>query len=304
MALSAWQRSIVNENGDVIPSATVQVIDDATGLNATIFSDSSGTSLSNPFTTTVNGFAQFYANAGTYRIVASDSGTGFSETWQDQRLGDAQARDVGTASNQLPTSGVLSTAVTGTAAFSSDTYTFSPSGTGFRTLEAGMYISFRLPSGSANTTTTPDIGYDGTTYTIKWINGSALEADDLNETYNKQPILFYFDGTDMLLASDIRGATWEKKANGVLEMGFTDSYTGNGSDLQSTQSVSFPKNLSTTSNFTASVNTSDTTGAGGVHQRDEYVEPFSVSTFRYRVRMSGSTSDTLTTTCYIRGRWY
>jgi len=109
MALSAWQATIVNESGDVIPSAQIQVIDDATGLNADIFANSGGTPAANPFTATAGGFAQFYANAGTYRVIASDSGTGFSETWEDQRLGDAQARDTGTGADQVPTNGDLPT---------------------------------------------------------------------------------------------------------------------------------------------------------------------------------------------------
>jgi hypothetical protein len=128
----------------------------------------------------------------------------------------------GTLADQVSTNDNLSAAIAGTATFSGDVYTFSPSGTGFRSLQAGMYLSFRLPSGSSNTTTTPDIDYNGTTYTVKWIDGSALEADDLNETYNKHPILFYFDGTDMLIASDISGDStnnsWLKTTSGEMTL--------------------------------------------------------------------------------------
>ena len=128
----------------------------------------------------------------------------------------------GALADQLPTNTNLSAAVCGTASFSSDVYTFTPSGSGFRPLQAGMYLSFKLPSGSANTTTTPDINYNGATYVIKWIDGSALVADDLDETYNKQPILFYFDGTDMLIASDISGEStnnsWLKTAGGEMTL--------------------------------------------------------------------------------------
>lgn len=218
MALSAWQATIVNESGDVIPSASIEVIDKGTGLAATIYSNSGGASLGNPFPANAGGFGRFYANAGTYNITASDSGSGFSETWNDVRLGDAQAKDTGTGSSQVPTNANLSAAVCGTASFSGDVYTFTPVGAGFRPLQAGMYLSFKLPSGSANTTTTPDINYNGATFVIKWIDGSALAASDLTETYNKQPILFYFDGTDMLIASDISGSNtngeWTKYISG------------------------------------------------------------------------------------------
>lgn len=227
MALPIFQATIVNSSGDIIQSPVITVVDEKTGSAADLYQDRNGTTplgSGGVFSGTTQGFAQFYAAAGVYRVTAEQASSGFSQTWRyvslldtDQALSDA---DIGTASDKLPKNANLSTSVTGTATFSSDTYAFSPSGTGFRTLEAGMYISFKLPSGSANTTTTPDIDYDGTTYTIKWIDGSALETDDLNETYNKQPILFYFDGTDMLIASDISGSNadgeWLKESNGNL----------------------------------------------------------------------------------------
>lgn len=107
MALSAWQATIVNEFGDVIPSASVQVIDKDTGLASDIYSTAGGASLGNPFLADTNGFAQFYTNAGTYRIIASDAGSGFSETWEDQRLGDTQARDTGTSDGEVPTADLI-----------------------------------------------------------------------------------------------------------------------------------------------------------------------------------------------------
>lgn len=207
--------------------------------------------------------------------------------------------------SQAETSNLLeSHAELGTATFSSDVYTFTPVSGVFNTLTAGMMVSFSLPASSSNTTTTPSINYNGTSYTMKYIDGSAFAVGDLDDTYNKQNLLWKYDGTDFLLASDIRGATWEKKVNGILVMVFTDSYTGNGSDLQATQTVAFPKSLSTTSNFSANINTSDTTGASGVHQRDEFTTASNTTTLQYRVRMSSTTSDTLTTTCHVRGRWY
>jgi len=130
----------------------------------------------------------------------------------------AQEVVIGAGATEIPSNANLSAAVCGTSSFSGDVYTFTPAGTGFRPLQAGMYLSFKLPSGSANTTTTPDINYNGATFVIKWIDGSALAASDLTETYNKQPILFYFDGTDMLIASDISGSNtngeWTKYISG------------------------------------------------------------------------------------------
>jgi hypothetical protein len=85
MTLPNWQATIVEANGDVVPSAEVEVILEATGLPATIFSDRAGsTPLTNPFFTGPDGFAQFYAAAGEYRITAT--GSGGTRTWRYEVL--------------------------------------------------------------------------------------------------------------------------------------------------------------------------------------------------------------------------
>jgi len=148
-----------------------------------------------------------------------NTGTAAGEVPTNADLGTVAYLDIGTGPGQVPRNDDLSTSIVGTATFSGDVYTFSPSGTWFRQLQAGMYLSFRLPGGSSNTTTTPVINYNGAIYAIKWINGSALEANDLSQAYNKQPILFYFDGTDMLIASNISGSNangdWTKWVDGT-----------------------------------------------------------------------------------------
>ena len=83
MAFPSWQATIQNDNGDIIPSADMSILLESTGLDATIFSDRLGTTpISVPRTADVNGFFQFYAAPGEYRITASDSGSGFSQTWR------------------------------------------------------------------------------------------------------------------------------------------------------------------------------------------------------------------------------
>lgn len=122
MALSAWQATIVNESGDVIPSASIEVINEATGLTATIYANAGGGSLGNPFSAGSNGFARFYADAGSYTITARDAGSGFSEEWNNVRLGNAQGYDVGSGTGQIPRNedlpnfGTAAEANTGTAA--------------------------------------------------------------------------------------------------------------------------------------------------------------------------------------------
>lgn len=207
--------------------------------------------LNNNFTNTAHA-ASYEVGSGAGQIPRNDDLPTF---------GTAAEVDTGTGAADVPTNANLSASIAGAATFSGDVYTFSPSGTGFRPLQAGMYLSFRLPSGSANTTATPDISYNGSTYVIKWIDGSALVANDLEQTYNKQPILFYFDGTDMLIASNIGGISgsvfWYKEANGKMEMNGLDSLTTGSSALNlfgtsagtvysGDTTITFPKTFSAT----------------------------------------------------------
>lgn len=102
MTNSIWQATIQNDAGDVIPGAEITVVDENTGLNATIYSSRGGAALANPFFADSNGFAQFYAASGTYRVTAENTGTGETQTWRYIDLGDAASRDVGTATGQIP----------------------------------------------------------------------------------------------------------------------------------------------------------------------------------------------------------
>lgn len=100
MTLSVYQASIVNDAGDILPGAEVEVILESTGLPATIYSTRGGAALSNPMFADANGFAQFYADAGEYRISAT-SGV-FSQVWRYVRLGDGGSNDTGTNFDQIP----------------------------------------------------------------------------------------------------------------------------------------------------------------------------------------------------------
>ena len=92
MTLSAWQATVQDGNGNVVPSAEVTVLVESTGLPATIYSTRAGAALANPFLADVNGFAQFYANKGEYRVTAV-AGV-FSNIFRYVRIGDAGGYDV------------------------------------------------------------------------------------------------------------------------------------------------------------------------------------------------------------------
>ena len=109
MALPIWQRTITDNQGNVIPGAEVEVVNEATGLAADIFSNRAGTTpRTNPFFTGADGFAQFFVAPGEYRITAT--GPTGSITWRFNVLtGDAALRNVGTGAFQVPTNGDLGT---------------------------------------------------------------------------------------------------------------------------------------------------------------------------------------------------
>ena len=98
---SAWQQFVQNDAGDVIPSATIEVRDEATGALAILYSTATGTALGNPFTAGIDGLARFYVAAGRYKITAT-SGTN-TATYRFYPIGTAQQYDVGIADGQVIT---------------------------------------------------------------------------------------------------------------------------------------------------------------------------------------------------------
>ena len=101
MTYSAWQQFVQNDAGDVIPSATIEVRDEATGALAILYSTATGTALGNPFTAGIDGLARFYVAAGRYKITAT-SGTN-TATYRFYPIGTAQQYDVGIADGQVIT---------------------------------------------------------------------------------------------------------------------------------------------------------------------------------------------------------
>ena len=97
MALPIFQRTVVKDNGDIIPNAQVEVRLESDNSLATLYSDRAGTvSLSNPFNADSAGLALFYANPDEYKITAT--GNGSTVTWRYVVLeGTAALSDVTTS---------------------------------------------------------------------------------------------------------------------------------------------------------------------------------------------------------------
>lgn len=90
MALSRWQRTIVNETGDIQPFAQITVLNEETQGAAAIYADRNGNSpLANGVATAdASGFVYFYTEVGRYRIQSA----GLQIDWRDVEIGDAALR--------------------------------------------------------------------------------------------------------------------------------------------------------------------------------------------------------------------
>ena len=93
MSLARWQATIVDDQGNVLPSASVTVRREVAGSPlATIYSDRDGTtSPGNPFTADTDGFAAFHVPGGAYRIDATSGA--FSRTWRYVGIGLSSEQD-------------------------------------------------------------------------------------------------------------------------------------------------------------------------------------------------------------------
>jgi len=113
MSLPVFQATIVNQAGDIIPSPVITVIDEVTGLPASLFSDRNGTvplGTNGVFTGGTDGFAQFFTASGNYRVKAELASAGFEQTWDFVALvGDSAFYEVGTGASQVPLNSDLPT---------------------------------------------------------------------------------------------------------------------------------------------------------------------------------------------------
>jgi hypothetical protein len=82
MSLPIFQRTIVNESGDVVNGASVEVRRESDGALALIYSNRQGTVIqANPVITGTDGLCRFYAPAGEYQITATIGGQQIIWRW-------------------------------------------------------------------------------------------------------------------------------------------------------------------------------------------------------------------------------
>jgi len=149
MAYSAWQQFVQNDAGDVLPSASIEVRDEATGSLAILYSTAGGAALGNPFTAGIDGLARFYVGAGQYKITAT-SGTD-TATYRFYPIGNAQSCDTGiTDGNLILAEEAISRIVT--EATASRTLTIADRNKHIRFTSGATAVSVTFPAGvfSAN----------------------------------------------------------------------------------------------------------------------------------------------------------
>src|SRR5690554_659996 len=79
--LAVWQRTIVDEEGNVIPGAEIEVRREEDDSLATLYADRAGeTPLANPLAADMSGFVRFFAQGDAYTITAV--GAGSTRTWR------------------------------------------------------------------------------------------------------------------------------------------------------------------------------------------------------------------------------
>jgi hypothetical protein len=102
-SLAVWQRTIVDDEGSVIPFATVEVRSEGTGALVSLWSDRGGiVSISNPATADGDGFLRLFISGGAYRFDVT--GGSFSQTLRYVPIGTAQELDIADLSGQIENS--------------------------------------------------------------------------------------------------------------------------------------------------------------------------------------------------------
>lgn len=84
--MNVWQRSVVDEAGNVMPLASVEVRDQVTSGLIQLYSDYDGASaIGNPIAADADGFVRFYVAAGRYRIEATSGA--LTRVWENELVG-------------------------------------------------------------------------------------------------------------------------------------------------------------------------------------------------------------------------
>lgn len=88
--MQAWQATVQDVFGNAVPNPIVYVYEED-GMTLAVIYNEAGEVIANPINGTLEGFVQFWADRGTYKVVGANGGV--SETWQVD-LADEEALEV------------------------------------------------------------------------------------------------------------------------------------------------------------------------------------------------------------------
>nr|AKH46262.1 hypothetical protein P12026_20 [uncultured marine virus] len=218
MTLSVFQSSVVNNSGDVQGGAEIEVVNEANGLPANLYSTRAGAATTNPMFADADGFFRFYTEAGEYRITAT-SGP-FSKTFRYVRVGDSGGKDASrvarggdfmtyggaanaitlTSVNTLPSSNIQAGDKFRFKATTTNTGTTTISVDGGPTITCKTPTGANLPAGFIRTDVITECEYDGVDFVV---SRKVESGSNANGEWTR-----WEDGTQICKVSDqLQGGT-------------------------------------------------------------------------------------------------
>ena len=217
MARGVWQNNIQTGTGDIVPGASIDVVNEATGLEIDVYAARTGGSvLSQPLYADANGYIKFYVEPSRIRVTAT--GVAGSQTFRDQLIMVPQESSTDATADRMLTVGAFG--------LGNNPTTTSPQGTTDpNTLTNGSYMYNRRSDGD-----TPPAFLGNDSYSIVMpfhgrlnILGGAFVYDVNNEDM--------YVTNNLSSAGDLYGTQHRLLKQGDYGLGGANAPSGSGVNL-------------------------------------------------------------------------